>query len=76
MRERLMVNVANLRYELDVISILTPLPSERRPKLAVLAPTKAPDKMRRQSPLSSPSVPEPGAPERANVRKRRIDTKT
>ena len=35
-RERLILNVANLRYELDVISILTPLPPARGPKLAVL----------------------------------------
>ena len=47
MRERLILNVANLRYELDVISILTPLPPERVPKLQVLAPPNAEQKKRR-----------------------------
>ena len=41
MRERLIVNVGSLRYELDIISILTPLPPERKPKLAVLTPPSA-----------------------------------
>ena len=35
MRERLILNVANLRYELDLIAILTPLPPIRKPQLAV-----------------------------------------
>src|ERR1044072_9868457 len=37
MRERLFLNVANLRYELDVISILTPLPPEPVPHLVAPA---------------------------------------
>ena len=36
MRERLILNVANLRYELDIISILTPLPPAQRPRLAAM----------------------------------------
>jgi len=36
MRQRLILNVANLRYELDVITILTPLPPAPAPKLAAL----------------------------------------
>jgi hypothetical protein len=43
-RERLILNIANLRYELEVISILTPLPPIRTPKLAVLKAAGAPDK--------------------------------
>ena len=36
MRERFILNVANLRYEFDLIAILTPLPPAARSKLAVL----------------------------------------
>jgi len=36
MRERLILNIANLRYELEVIAILTPLPPAKGPELAVL----------------------------------------
>jgi hypothetical protein len=36
MRERFILNVANLRYEFDPIAILTPLPPAGRSKLAVL----------------------------------------
>lgn len=46
MRERLILNVANLRYELDLIAILTPLPPAGRPKLAVLPPSYAKRKPR------------------------------
>jgi hypothetical protein len=35
-RERFILNVANLRYEFDLIAILTPLPPARRSELAVL----------------------------------------
>jgi hypothetical protein len=37
-RKLLILNVASLRYELDVICILTPVPPKPRTKLAVLAP--------------------------------------
>jgi hypothetical protein len=40
-RERLILNVANLRYELDVISIRTPLPPVSRAQVAPAAPSKA-----------------------------------
>jgi hypothetical protein len=44
MRERMIINVANLRYELDLICILTPLPPVRTNQLAVLKPLGATDR--------------------------------
>jgi hypothetical protein len=38
LRERFMLNVANLRYEFELIAVLTPLPPARRAELAVLPP--------------------------------------
>jgi hypothetical protein len=46
MRERLILSIANLRSEFDVIGILTPLPRERKPKLEVLTPTDRGDRRR------------------------------
>jgi len=54
MRERLILHVANLRYELDVIAILTPLPPARGPKLALL-PTSESKSRRRPLPNNSSS---------------------
>ena len=36
MRERFILNVANLRYEFDLIAILTPLPPSKRADLIAL----------------------------------------
>jgi hypothetical protein len=46
MRERIILNVANLRYELDLIAILTPLPPARRAALAVMPLSDAKRKAR------------------------------
>jgi hypothetical protein len=39
MRERFILNVAGLRYEFDLIAVLTSLPPEARSKIAVLPPS-------------------------------------
>jgi hypothetical protein len=73
MRKRLILNVANLRYEFDVICILTPLPPKPITKLAVLAPANAEQNKRRRQ-KAMPSVPSLGEEAPANNRNRRIRT--
>jgi hypothetical protein len=46
MRERLILNIAHLRYEFDWIAMLTPLPPAKGPELAVLPPSAAKRKPR------------------------------
>ena len=48
-RERLILNVANLRYELEMISVLTPLNPGPGPQLAPSSLSKAVRKKTRQS---------------------------
>jgi len=52
MRQRLILNVANLRYELDVITILTPLP-----------PAPAPSWQPYRPPPNEKGAPQPRTPE-------------
>jgi hypothetical protein len=73
MRKRLILNVANLRYELDVICILTPLPPKPRSNLEVLAPANAEQNTRRRQ-EATPSVPSLGEEALADNRNRRIRT--
>ena len=54
MRERLILNVANLRYEFELIAILTPLPPARRSELTVLPPSTP---KRKRSPSSKQLEP-------------------
>jgi hypothetical protein len=53
MRERIILNVANLRYELDLIAILTPLPPAQQPKLATMP---RPDGKRKPRPAAKNSA--------------------
>jgi hypothetical protein len=46
MRERIILNVANLRYELELIAILAPLPAVPRAALAVMPLSDAKRKAR------------------------------
>jgi hypothetical protein len=45
MRERFILNVAGLRYEFDLIAILTPLPQAPGAALAVMRPSDAKRKL-------------------------------
>jgi hypothetical protein len=60
MRERFILNVAGLRYEFDLIAVLTSLPPAGRPKIAVLPPSDGKRKRRavprtRESLVSEPA---------------------
>ena len=48
-RERLIARAANLRYEIEIISIITPLPPARKPKQPVLARSAALSNKRKQA---------------------------